>query len=140
MSITRLSGGGTATNHDAYLSSPVGLERIVPISWMLRLPAWAKAPIAGTASWQWLGLAVGLAVCLGLSTGYISPYPASRGPQGRGVGPRLACPPDPAGGHPRDSAPGAVALRYLPDWRERAHRHHLYADGRAVSQRRLAVP
>ena len=61
----KLSAGGTATIYDAYLSSPVGLESIVPIRWMLRLPAWAKSPIAGVASWQWLGLAVGLAVCLG---------------------------------------------------------------------------
>jgi MscS family membrane protein len=65
----KLSAGGTATIYDAYLSSPVGLARIVPISWMLRLPAWAKAPIAGIASWQWLGLVVGLAVCLGFVYG-----------------------------------------------------------------------
>jgi MscS family membrane protein len=60
----KLSAGATATIYEAYLSSPVGLERIVPIRWMLRLPAWAKSPIAGVASWQWLGLAVGLAGCL----------------------------------------------------------------------------
>ena len=51
----KLSAGSTATIYDAYLSSPVGLERIVPIRWMLRLPAWAKSPIAGVALWQWLG-------------------------------------------------------------------------------------
>ena len=60
----KLSSGSTATIYDAYLSSPVGLERIVPIRWMLRLPAWSKSPIAGVALWQWLGLAVGLAICL----------------------------------------------------------------------------
>jgi MscS family membrane protein len=65
----KLSAGGTATIYEAYLSSPVGLERIVPISWMLRLPAWAKSPIAGVAPWQWLGLTVGLAVCLGFIYG-----------------------------------------------------------------------
>jgi len=65
----KLSAGGTATIYDAYLSSPVGLERIVPVRWMLRLPAWAKSPIAGVASWQWLGLAVGLALCLGFVYG-----------------------------------------------------------------------
>jgi hypothetical protein len=59
-----LSAGGTATIYDAYLSSPVGLGRILPPRWMLRLPAWAKSPVAGVASWQWLGLAVGLTVCL----------------------------------------------------------------------------
>src|SRR5438128_522771 len=52
----RMSSGGAATIYDALLSSPVGLERIVPIRSMLALPAWAKARIAGTASWQWLGL------------------------------------------------------------------------------------
>ena len=81
----KLSAGGTATIYDAYLNSPVGLARIVPISWMLRLPAWAKSPIAGVGAWQWLGLAVGLAVCLGFVYGGISPEPASREPQGRGV-------------------------------------------------------
>jgi hypothetical protein len=45
------------------------LERIVPIRWMLRLPAWAKFPIAGVALWQWLGFLVGLAVCLGFVYG-----------------------------------------------------------------------
>jgi MscS family membrane protein len=60
----KLSAGGTATIYDAYLSSPVGLGRILPPRWMLRLPAWAKSPVAGVASWQWLGLAVGLTVCL----------------------------------------------------------------------------
>jgi MscS family membrane protein len=65
----KLSAGGTATIYEAYMSSPVGLERIVPIRWMLRLPAWAKSPIAGVALWQWLGFAVGLAVCLGFVYG-----------------------------------------------------------------------
>jgi MscS family membrane protein len=61
----KLSFGSTATIYDAYLSSPVGLERIVPIRWMLRLPAWAKSSIAGIALWQLFGLVVGLGVCLG---------------------------------------------------------------------------
>ncbi len=65
----QLSGGGTATIYEAYLISPVGLERIVPIRWLLRVPAWAKSPIAGAGAWQWLGLAVGLAVCLGFVYG-----------------------------------------------------------------------
>jgi hypothetical protein len=42
--------GGAATIYDAYSSSPIGLERIVPIRWMLAFPAWAKARIAGVAS------------------------------------------------------------------------------------------
>ena len=65
----KLSAGGTATIYDAYLISPVGLERIVPIRWMLRLPAWAKSPIAGVGAWQWLGLGLGLALCLGFVYG-----------------------------------------------------------------------
>ena len=65
----KLSSGGTATIYEAYMSSPVGLERIVPIRWMLSLPAWAKFPIAGVALWQWLGFLVGLAVCLGFVYG-----------------------------------------------------------------------
>jgi MscS family membrane protein len=65
----KLSTGGTATIYEAYMSSPAGLERIVPIRWMLSLPAWAKFPIAGVALWQWLGFLVGLAVCLGFVYG-----------------------------------------------------------------------
>lgn len=65
----KLSGGGTATIYEAYLISPVGLERIVPIRWLLRLPAWAKSPIAGVGAWQWLGLGLGLALCLGFVYG-----------------------------------------------------------------------
>jgi MscS family membrane protein len=65
----RLSSGGAATIYSAYSSSPVGLEHIVPIRWMLRLPAWARAPIAGEAAWQWAGLLSGLGVCLGFVYG-----------------------------------------------------------------------
>jgi len=65
----RMSSGGAATIYDAFSSSPVGLERILPIRWMLTLPAWAKAQIAGIASWQWLGLIGGLVVCVGFVYG-----------------------------------------------------------------------
>jgi MscS family membrane protein len=65
----RLSSGGAATIYEAYLSSPVGLERILPVRWMLNLPVWAKARIGGLASWQWLGLVSGLAVCVGFVYG-----------------------------------------------------------------------
>ncbi|MFL5266509.1 MAG: mechanosensitive ion channel family protein [Stellaceae bacterium] len=61
----RMSSGGATTIYEAYLSSPVGLERIVPVRWMLNLPGWAKVRIGGLASWQWLGLVSGLAVCVG---------------------------------------------------------------------------
>jgi MscS family membrane protein len=65
----RLSLNGSATIYDGYSSSPVGLELIVPIRWMLRLPGWATARIAGAASWQWLGLIGGLGVCVGFVYG-----------------------------------------------------------------------
>ena len=62
----RISPGAATTIYDAYLRSPVGLEFIVPIRWMLALPAWANARIASLASWQWLGLIGGIGLCLGL--------------------------------------------------------------------------
>jgi MscS family membrane protein len=65
----RMSSAGAATIYDAYSSSPVGLERVMPIRWMLRFPAWAKARIFGVASWQWIGLGCGLAVCIGIVYG-----------------------------------------------------------------------
>jgi MscS family membrane protein len=61
----RVSSGSATTIYDAYLSSPIGLELIVPTRWMLASPAWVNARIVGLASWQWLGLIGGLAVCLG---------------------------------------------------------------------------
>src|SRR6266436_7457535 len=45
----RMSAGGSPTIYEAYLSSPIGLQRIVPLRWMLKLPAWAKARTAGVA-------------------------------------------------------------------------------------------
>jgi MscS family membrane protein len=55
----RLSHRGFATLYDAFVSSPIGLEFIVPPRWMLNLPGWAKARVAGATAWQWLGLAIG---------------------------------------------------------------------------------
>ena len=57
----RLSSSSTATIYDAFVSSPVGLERVVPVRWMLASPAWIKARIAGAQLWQWLGLIIGFA-------------------------------------------------------------------------------
>jgi MscS family membrane protein len=65
----RMSPSGAATIYEAYLSSPAGLEGIMPLRWMLNFPVWAKARIAGVASWQWVGLVVGLVVCLGFVYG-----------------------------------------------------------------------
>jgi MscS family membrane protein len=60
--VAKLNHGSTATIYDAYLSSPVALGFIVPPRWILGLPSWAKARVLGLASWQWLGLGVGLVV------------------------------------------------------------------------------
>src|SRR6266436_4558835 len=84
----RMSSGGAATIYDAFSSSPVGLERILPIRWMLTFPAWAKAQIAAVAAWQWLGLISGLAVCVGFVYGVyrLSRFLASRRPEESGPG------------------------------------------------------
>jgi MscS family membrane protein len=57
-----LSGDDTATIFDIISNSPLGLDRVIPTRWMVRLPGWAKAQIAGVAIWQWLGLVFGLLV------------------------------------------------------------------------------
>jgi MscS family membrane protein len=86
--VYRRMAGGAGTIYDAYSSSPIGLERIVPIRWMLAFPAWAKAGIAGVASWQWLGLITGLVVCVGFVYGVyrLGSFLASRRPEESGPG------------------------------------------------------
>jgi MscS family membrane protein len=59
-----LSSNQTTTIYGAFTSSPLGLEAIIPTRWMLRLPDWAKAPIAGVALWQWFGFVFGFLVGL----------------------------------------------------------------------------
>lgn len=54
-----ISHGGAPTIYDAFLTSPIGLSYIIPPRWMLSLPGWAKARIAGISTWQWLGLSLG---------------------------------------------------------------------------------
>ena len=58
----RVTAGDISTIYDAYISSPAGLERIVPLRWFLKLPAWIRARLFGIAVWQWFGLAAGLAL------------------------------------------------------------------------------
>ena len=58
----KLSHSGLATNYDSFLNSPVGLSYVIPPRWLLNLPGWAKARVAGVAAWQWLGLSLGLLV------------------------------------------------------------------------------
>ena len=57
-----ISHGQAATIYAAFLSSPVGLSYIIPPRWMLNLPGWAKAHTAGVATWQWVGLSIGLVI------------------------------------------------------------------------------
>jgi MscS family membrane protein len=57
-----ISHGASATIYDAFLSSPVGLSYVIPLRWMLNLPDWARARVAGVATWQWLGLGLSFLV------------------------------------------------------------------------------
>ncbi len=57
-----ISHGGLTTIYDAFLGSPVGLSYVIPPRWMLSLPGWAKARVAGVAPWQWLGLGLGFLI------------------------------------------------------------------------------
>jgi MscS family membrane protein len=52
----------SATVYDGFLSSPVGLRYLIPPRWMLDLPRWAKVRFLEVATWQWLGLGIGLTV------------------------------------------------------------------------------
>ena len=53
-----------STIYEAFSSSPLGLEAVVPPRWMLSLPSWAKAPIDGIAVWQWLARVFGFLIGL----------------------------------------------------------------------------
>ena len=55
-----LSTGSTSTLYEAFRSSPAGLLAIVPLRWMLNLPAWTRTSLAGVTVWQWVGLSIGL--------------------------------------------------------------------------------
>jgi MscS family membrane protein len=59
-----LSSARASTIYEAFSSSPVGLQAIVPLRWMLSLPVWAKAHIAGVAVWQWFGFVVGFLIAI----------------------------------------------------------------------------
>jgi MscS family membrane protein len=84
----RLSGGGAATIYEAYSSSPAGLERIIPIRWMMRWPGWVRIRIAGVTVWQWLGFALGLGVgaAIVLAASRLGRRLARREPVGPGLG------------------------------------------------------
>lgn len=57
-----ISGDPTTTVYETFLSSPVGLARVLPVRWLLRLPGWARTPLDGVTLWQWVGLALGLLI------------------------------------------------------------------------------
>jgi MscS family membrane protein len=59
-----LSSNRTTTIYEAFTSSPIGLEAIIPTRLMLSLPVWAKAQIAGVTLWQWFGFVFGFLVGL----------------------------------------------------------------------------
>ena len=59
-----LSSNRTTTIYGAFTTSPLGLEAIIPTRWMLSLPVWAKAQIAGVTLWQWFGFVFGFLVGL----------------------------------------------------------------------------
>jgi MscS family membrane protein len=53
-----ISSNPTSTIYEDFVNSPGGLVGVVPPRWMLNLPNWAKAHIAGVAVWQWFGFAL----------------------------------------------------------------------------------
>jgi MscS family membrane protein len=61
--IRAISSNKTLTLYDAFINSPLGLDRIIPTRWMMQLPDWARARVAGVAAWQWLGFTLGMLVC-----------------------------------------------------------------------------
>ena len=54
-----VTGNRASTIYQDFSSSPAGLAAIVPPRWVLGLPVWAKAHIAGIAVWQWVGFVLG---------------------------------------------------------------------------------
>ena len=50
------------TIYDAYASSPIGLDRLIPPRWMMSLPGWTKTRIVGVTVWQWLDFVAALLV------------------------------------------------------------------------------
>src|SRR5271155_1696469 len=59
-----ISSNRSSNIYEAFSSSPLGLEAIVPPRWMLSLPGWLKAYIAGIAVWQWFARVFGLLISL----------------------------------------------------------------------------
>ena len=118
-----ISHGGSTTIHDAFLSSPAGLSYIIPPRWMLGLPGWAKARIAGVALWQWLGLSVGLLIG-GLVV--LCSHRAARrrvDDSRERIGSRLARAVGSVGDHLRGRSPRAIAQCAPADWRDPARGH-----------------
>ena len=57
-----LSSNNASTIYEAYSSSPIALESVVPTRWMVSLPDWARARFYEVAAWQWLMLSLGFLV------------------------------------------------------------------------------
>jgi MscS family membrane protein len=58
----RLTADDISTLYEAYTSSPVGLQRVLPLRWFLQLPSWVRARLVEIAVWQWLGVGLGLMI------------------------------------------------------------------------------
>jgi MscS family membrane protein len=58
--LAKLKLDESGTVYDAFLSSPIGLSRVVPMRWLLALPSWVKARGLELAVWQWFGLVASL--------------------------------------------------------------------------------
>ena len=133
-----VSSGGATTIYDAYLSSPVGLEFIVPIRWMLTLPALGQCADRRPRI-------LAMARPRRRPRRLPRPHPLGEPPswlscrsQDRGAGARMACSPDAARHHLRMRISAAPAPADPADRRRAARHRHLPSDRCALRQRRLA--
>jgi MscS family membrane protein len=76
-----MSSDKALTIYEAYSNSPLGLDRVIPPRWMMRLPDWARARIGGAATWQWLGFTFGLFIAALFIFGILSLGASPRRPQ-----------------------------------------------------------
>ena len=134
-----MSSDKECTIYDAFTSSPIGLDRIVPTRWMLSLPDWAKAASAvsrrgsGWASHSALLVAVfAFSDCIAWRTA----SPAA-GEDGSGLfWPALVTP---LARYSCGSVRHTAGLHGFAHQRNAADRDGIRADGCAVPQRRVAV-
>src|SRR5262249_4188742 len=51
-----ISSNRSSTIYEGFTTPPAGLAAVIQPRWLLSLPGWAKARIAGVAVWQWFAL------------------------------------------------------------------------------------